>query len=137
MDASRLRSIPVLEGLSARQLEQLARTMDELDLAEGTSLTAQGRLGHELLILAAGTAEVTIDGEHVADLGPGDVVGELALLRGPERTATVVATSAVRVIAMTGSAFRTMVDEHPVVAERIRTIAAGRLPRSPRPSAGQ
>ena len=138
MDGNRLRSIPLFEGLSARQLEQLGRTMDELDLREGTSLTAQGRLGHELIIIETGTAEVTIDGAHVADMGPGDVVGEIALLGGPERTASVVATSAVRVIAMTGSAFRSMIEEHPGVGERVRAIAARRLGKEEPPgSAGQ
>ncbi|HET9051616.1 MAG TPA: cyclic nucleotide-binding domain-containing protein [Candidatus Dormibacteraeota bacterium] len=129
MDGKHLTAIPLLEGLSTRQLAQLARTMDEVQVREGSSLTAQGRLGHEFLLIEAGTAAVTIDGEHVRDLGPGDILGEIALLRGPERTASVVATSPVSLIAMTGQAFRAMIEDFPVIGERIREIAAERLRR--------
>lgn len=130
MDAARLESIPLFAGLSHREREQVARWADEVDVKEGRHLVDQGEFAYEFFVIERGTAEVTRDGRHLTDLGPGDFFGEIALLEEERRTASVVATSDMTVIVMTGRDFREMDREMPEVAEKIRSALRERLGRS-------
>jgi CRP-like cAMP-binding protein len=103
-------------------MERLARWADEVDVKEGRDLIDQGSFPHEFMVIESGTAEVLVDGEHVADLGEGDFFGEMALLVEQRRTATVTATSDLRVIVMHERDFRAMEDEMPGVAARIKGV---------------
>src|SRR5207247_221547 len=87
----RLRDIPMFHGCSSRDLEVVARLMDRVDLPEGKVLVKEGRPGIECFVIDEGTVRVTRGGEEVALLGPGDVLGELAILSGGRRDATGVA----------------------------------------------
>jgi CRP/FNR family transcriptional regulator, cyclic AMP receptor protein len=119
-----LERVPLFAGLSKKELGHLARHLDEVDLKEGATLTREGELGREAMILLTGTAAVRRRGRKVAELGPGDVIGELSLLAEIPRTATVVATSDITVALMTSSDFGAVVDENPKVAVRmLRTVA--------------
>lgn len=119
-----LQQVPLFAGLSKKELGELARHLDEVDLSEGTTLVKEGDLGREAMILVAGTAVVRRRGRKVAELGPGSVIGELSLLAEIPRTATVVAASDVTVGLMTASDFGAVVDENPKVAVRmLRTVA--------------
>ncbi|MFO7548492.1 MAG: cyclic nucleotide-binding domain-containing protein [Acidimicrobiia bacterium] len=119
-----LQRVPLFAGLSKKDLGQLARHLDEVDLKEGTVLTREGELGREAMILLSGTAVVRRKGRKLAELGPGDVIGELSLLAEIPRTASVVATSELTVALMTASDFGAVVDENPQVAVRmLRTVA--------------
>jgi CRP-like cAMP-binding protein len=122
MDAGRLKRVPLFADLSKRQLERLARWADEVDVREGRDLMDQGSFPHEFMVIESGTAEVLVDGEHVADLREGDFFGEMALLVEQRRTATVTATSDLRVIVMHERDFRAMEDEMPEVAGRIKAV---------------
>jgi CRP/FNR family cyclic AMP-dependent transcriptional regulator len=122
MDAQRLKRIPLFADLSRRDLERLARWTDDIDVKQGRDLMDQGSFPHEFMVIESGTAEVLVDGEHVADLGEGDFFGEMALLVEQRRTATVTATSDLRVIVMHERDFRAMEDEMPAVAGRIKSI---------------
>jgi CRP-like cAMP-binding protein len=128
MDARELKSIPLFASLSDTDLTQLAHWVNVIELPEKTSLVEEGGLAYEFLVMMTGTAEVTVDGDQVRTLGPGDVVGEIGLL-SPDlrRTATVKTTSPVGAIVMTGPRFRAMMRELPVVAERVRETIRGRL----------
>ena len=120
MDPKRLRSVSLFEGLSRREIERLSRLMDEVDLPAGKELVSEGRFPYEFFIVERGTAEVIRSGEHVADLVPNDFFGEIALLATERRTASVVTTSPMVAIVMTGRDFKAMDEELPSVAERIR-----------------
>ena len=122
MEAARLKRIPLFADLSKRQLERLARWTDDVDVKQGRDLMDQGSFPHEFMVIESGTAEVRVDGEHVADLGEGDFFGEMALLVEQRRTATVTATSDLRVIVMHERDFRAMEDEMPEVAGRIKSV---------------
>lgn len=123
MDKSRLKSVPFFSSMSKRELAAMAQQTDDLDVPAGKVLAQEGEIGHEFFVIDQGTAEVTRGGEHVADLGPGDFFGEMALLEEDRRTATVTASSPVRVIVMTRQSFRavdrTMPGVHAAVAEAI------------------
>ena len=120
MDPDRLRQLPLFEDLTKKQLDRVATWADEVDLPEGKPLIEEGRFAHEFFLIEEGTAEVTHDGMHLADLGPGDFFGEIALMEHMRRTASVVTTSPVRVVVMFSREFEAMEHELPEVAERIR-----------------
>ncbi len=119
--------IPLFAGCSTRDLDRLARATDEVTLSAGTTLTRQGDIGREAFVLLSGTAEVQRDGATVAELGPGAVIGELALLDGGPRTATVVATTDVEVIVLSRPAFNAVLDEIPTLAHQLLVTLAHRL----------
>ena len=99
----------------------IAQQADELDVREGKVLTKQGDIGHEFFVIEEGTADVEQDGKRIAQMGPGDFFGELALLAEDRRTATVTATSPMTVIVLTRADFRAL--------DRIPERARGRLGR--------
>ena len=126
MDARRLKQIPLFEDLPRRNLERIATWTDEVDVPAGRHLIDQGAFPHEFMVIESGTAEVLVDGNRVADLGPGDFFGEMALIEAHRRSATVTATADLRVIVMHDRDFRAMEDEMPEVAARIRSVMDAR-----------
>ena len=122
-----LKSVPLFAGCSKNELRQLAKTADEIDLRQGTVLTREGRPGREFFVLIDGTAEVTRKGKKIADLGPGDWLGEIALITDSPRTATVTATSAVDVLVITDRRFRTVVETMPSIALKVLACLGERL----------
>ena len=135
MDAERLKQIPLFADLPHRDLERLATWTDEVDVKAGKHLVEQGAFPHEFMLIESGTAEVVHDGNRIADLGPGDFFGEMALLEEHRRTATVTASSDLRIVVMHDRDFRAMEDEMPAVAQRIRAVMDERRGRDQRRSA--
>ena len=119
MEESELRSVPLFESLSADERRTFAQHADEIDVPEDTELVRQGEFAYEFFVIVEGSAEVLRDGERIAELGPGDFLGEMGIVAKAVRNATVVTTSPARVIAMTGQAFRSMARTSPAVADRI------------------
>jgi CRP-like cAMP-binding protein len=93
VDAARLKKIPVFADLADDALETIAKLASEVSVPSGKELVREGDFSYDLLAIEEGTASVDAQGEHLADLGPGDVVGEIGVLEGAQRNATVVATS--------------------------------------------
>jgi CRP/FNR family cyclic AMP-dependent transcriptional regulator len=116
---AQLKQVPFFGMLSKNELSAIARETDEIDLPPGKVLTHQGDLGHEFFVIIDGTAEVVRDGAPLAELGPGDFFGEMALLDEDRRTATVRATSPMRAIVMTRASFRQIDRSMPRVHEAI------------------
>src|SRR5262245_64349647 len=100
MEVRRLRSVRLFSGLSTSELERLAEWTDEVSVPAGHELAREGRFAHEFFVIEDGTAEVLQDQQHIAELGRGDFFGEIALLETERRTATVVATTPMRLIVM-------------------------------------
>jgi CRP/FNR family cyclic AMP-dependent transcriptional regulator len=123
MEKTQLKSVPFFGKLKKKELEHVAQQCDEIDVSAGKALAKQGDLGDEFFVIEEGTAEVTRDGEKVAELGPGDFFGEMALLEADRRNATVTATSPMTVIVMTRASFRaidrSMPQLHATVQEAI------------------
>ncbi len=122
-----LKKVPLFAGCSKSELRALARIADELDLREGTVITREGRPGREFFVLVDGTARVSKTGRKIADLGPGDWFGEIALLTDAPRTATVTATSPVDVLVMTDRRFRTVVETMPSIGLKVLSCVGERL----------
>jgi CRP-like cAMP-binding protein len=119
MDESELRSVPMFESMTSEERRAIAPHADEIDAPEGTELVRQGEFAYEFFVIREGTAEVMRDGQHVADLGSGDFLGEMGIVGNVVRNATVVTTSPSRVIVMTEQALRSMTRTNPAVADRI------------------
>lgn len=127
MDPKVLEGIGAFSGLSKQELDKLAGWTFELEVPQGEELVKEGRLAHEFFVIEDGAVEIRRDGERIAELGAGDFFGEIALLEGGERTATVVATTPVRLIVMSAHEFRRMEQELPAVADRVRAAVRARL----------
>jgi CRP-like cAMP-binding protein len=127
MDPRDVQSIPLFAGLSKDDQQVVAQYADEVDVEAGKVLAEEGRLAYEFFAIKDGTAEVKLGGQHTAALGPGDFFGEIGLLAGDRRVATVVATSPMHLIVLTGSQLRAIDSRMPGVAERIRGAMAQRL----------
>jgi CRP/FNR family transcriptional regulator, cyclic AMP receptor protein len=127
MDPRDVQSIPLFAGLSKDDQKVVAQYADEVDVNAGTVLAQEGRLAYEFFAIKAGTAEVKVGGEHTAALGPGDFFGEIGLLGGDRRVASVVATTPMSLVVLTGSQLRAIDSRMPGVAERIRSAMAQRI----------
>ena len=119
MEESELRSIPLFESLTSEERRAIAPHADEVEVQEGTELVRQGEFAYEFFVIEEGTAEVLRDGERIAELGPGDFLGEMGIVGKVVRNATVVTTSPARVVVMTEQALRSMARTNPAVADRI------------------
>jgi CRP/FNR family cyclic AMP-dependent transcriptional regulator len=100
MDTTQLKRIPLFAGASDEELGNVAAFANAKEVAEGTEVVSEGGFSRELLAIEDGTAEVTREGGHIADLGPGDVFGEAGMLDDDMRSATVTATSRLKLISL-------------------------------------
>jgi CRP-like cAMP-binding protein len=126
MDHARLKSLPFFSSMSEQDLAALAEQTEEISVAAGTVVAREGDLGDRFFVIESGAAEVTRDGTPVAKLGAGDFFGEVALIREERRTATVTATSAMVLIVMTGSSFRSLDRSRPEIREAVSKALADR-----------
>lgn len=120
MDVKHLEGLELFAGLSKHEREEVARQADEIDVDAGKRLVSEGKWGYEFFVIEDGKAEVVRGEQHIADLGPGDFFGEMALLGDTERNASVVASSPLTAMVMTDRAFRHLARNMPEVAEHIR-----------------
>ena len=126
-DLALLRRTSLFEPLPIAAVERLARNSVPLVVDAGTTIIREGDAGDRVYVIASGEADVSANGSHVARLGPGAYVGEIALLRDVPRTATVVAVTHVRLLSLERDVFlRTMTGHEPARAAA-HTAAEGRL----------
>jgi CRP/FNR family cyclic AMP-dependent transcriptional regulator len=122
-----LKRVPLFSGCSKKELAEIAMVADEIDLREGTTLIREGRRGDEFFVIVDGTVMVTRRGRTVNELGAGSWVGEIALISDLPRTATVVATSPLRVLVVTPRAFQRLMRGSPSIAIKLLQSVAERL----------
>jgi len=125
--AARLGEIPLFAACSKRDLTAIARAVREIDHEAGSVIAVEGEPGAGLFVIDTGRANVSIGGKRVNTLGPGDFFGEMALLDGGPRTATVTAATDLQLFALTGWVFRGLVAEYPQMALRVMETMAARL----------
>ena len=122
-----LRKVPLFSGCSARELQTIGKAVKPIEHPAGTVIAREGEPGIGLFVIQDGTAEVTIGGRTKATLGPSDFFGEIALLDGGPRTATVMAKTDVKLLGLTEWVFRGLMQEHPSIAIKTLEAMAGRL----------
>jgi CRP/FNR family transcriptional regulator, cyclic AMP receptor protein len=123
MDPNRLKAIPIFSDISDEEAKRLAAFASETSVAEGQILMKQGDYSTELIGIQEGTADVIRDGEKIASLAEGDLIGEMGLLEREPRNADVIATSPMRVMKLTHWEIRRMSE---ATLERIEQIVQKR-----------
>jgi CRP/FNR family transcriptional regulator, cyclic AMP receptor protein len=123
-----LRRVPLFAELDADELQTIAGAMHEHTFAAGETVTVEGTPGDAFFVVESGDVEILREGERRATLGPGDYFGEIALLMGTERTATVRATSDLRCYSLTPLDFRNVVEGNPAIAWDVMQTMTSRLP---------
>jgi CRP/FNR family cyclic AMP-dependent transcriptional regulator len=124
-----LRRIPLFTDFGRRDLERLSQLADEVEVPAERRLMAEGDRGAEMFVIASGRVRVEREGRRINSLGPGDFFGEIALLDGGPRTATVTADERTRLLVLTRREFHTMMEEFPEVAAEVLNALAHRIRR--------
>ena len=122
-----LKRAPLFDGLSKKELADLARVSEDLEVPAGEVLCREGDTGQEFFVIVDGEIDITSKGKPVAARGGGDFVGEIALLEDTKRTATVTAKTPLRVFVLTRQDFRRLVDANPAVERKVMQALARRV----------
>ena len=124
--AELIRSLPLFADCTSAEVAEVAAIADEIDLSAGRKLTTQDADGQEFVVIVDGEAEVIKGEEAVNRLGAGDFFGEISLLTGAPRTATVVASTSVHALVIEGHAFRRLLEDAPDIREKVERALADR-----------
>jgi CRP/FNR family cyclic AMP-dependent transcriptional regulator len=124
--------VPLFARLKGSELEHVARLADEVEVAAGTRLTTEGRSADEFFVIVDGSVEISRGGSSVRTMGPGDFLGEIALVDNGPRTASATTTAPTRLLVLGHREFHTLLDDYPAVrlcvfqslAERVRNLDA-------------
>ena len=120
--------VPLFAACSKTELRKIAALADEIDLPAGTRLTKEGASGKEFVVIVQGRADVLRRGKKLRSLGNGDFLGEIALVTGAPRTATVTTTEPTRALVIAAPAFRTLLRNTPSMQLKVLDALASRLP---------
>ena len=124
-----LENVWLFSACTSKELGRIASLVDEAEVPGGATLMKEGAVGREFFAVAEGKATAKLRGKKIASYGPGDFFGEMALVEGDRRNASVVATTPMRLGVMLGRDFKEMEDELPHVAEEITKAVEARRPR--------
>jgi CRP/FNR family cyclic AMP-dependent transcriptional regulator len=122
-----LRSVPLFQGLSERELVEILRAGRELEFAPGESIVEHGLKAMDFYVILDGEAKLEVPGGRTATLGPGDYFGEISLLDGGPRTATITAETRVWTLRLDRSRFIPLLDRHGSIGRKILAEMAARL----------
>lgn len=125
--AAQLKDVAFFEGFTDDELARVAQLAEEVEAQAGAELTDQGRPGQECFVILDGQASVAVSGEHVATVGAGSMVGEMALIDHRPRSATVTAETDMRLLAFDNNAFKALLDEMPKASQRVMSLLNARL----------
>jgi CRP-like cAMP-binding protein len=114
-----LRGVPLFSGCSKQELAEITTLADEMSFSAGVALMKEGEVGREFVVIVEGTVKVTRKGRKVAELSDGDFVGEIALVAEVPRTATVVASTPLRVLVISDRSFQRLLREQPGLSEKV------------------
>ena len=124
MYRERISNVPLFSGLSDRELRSLAQRAEQVSVPKGTALVTVGATGVEFFVLLSGGAKVTRQGRTLRKLGPGDSFGELALIAGTPRRATVTTTDPSDVMVLVRRDFIALLDDFPRMTRKMLTSLA-------------
>jgi CRP/FNR family cyclic AMP-dependent transcriptional regulator len=126
LDAARLKRIPVFADLDDDALNHIAALAAEVSVPEGKELVREGDYSYDILAIEEGTAKVERGGQVIAEIGPGDVVGEMGVLERDQRNATVTATSSMLLMTLTSWDIRKLRKSAPEAVEHMRALVEQR-----------
>jgi len=126
LDSARLKRIPVFADLEDSALDHIAALAAEVSVPSGKELVREGDYSYDVLAIEEGTARVDRGGRHIADLGPGDVIGEMGVLDRDQRNATVVATSPMLLMTLTSWDIRKLAKTAPAIVDHLRALVEAR-----------
>ena len=124
-----LRSVSLFSNLRQRELEQVAQLADEVDVPAGHVLMREGEPANQMFVIASGGARVERGGRELARLGPGSVLGEMALIAEGPRTATATATEPTHLFVLAHREFHSLLESVPAVRDCVLDEVARRLRR--------
>jgi CRP/FNR family cyclic AMP-dependent transcriptional regulator len=125
--AVELRNVSFFAGFEPAELERVAELADEVEALPGAVIIDQGRVGQECFVVLEGQATVHVGDDLVATIGPGTMIGEMALVDHRPRSASVIAESPMRLVAFDTDDFKRLLTEMPKVHERVITMLGARL----------
>jgi CRP-like cAMP-binding protein len=131
-----LSDVPLFAGLSRRHLRHVAGLTEEESFTQGVKLAEEGQPGETFYVVLEGEAKVIRGGRRIARLLPGDFFGEIALIDGGPRTATVVAETPIATLTITRKRFRKMLEEDPSIVVKMLEELAKRLRNNQRSLTG-
>ncbi len=123
----KLKEISIFSECSNKELKSISKLLTQVSVKSGRILTTQGDPGREFMIIVEGQATVRRDGKVLATLGPGDFFGELAVIAGVPRNATITADTDMIIEALNRREFSSLLDESPKIAKKILVGAVTRL----------
>lgn len=123
----RIAAVPLFADADRKHLQHIAQLCTELTLPDGAVLCREGESGQEFFVLLDGTVSVSVGGQELTTLRTGDFFGELALLDGKARNATVTATSGVDLLVLNRKEFEALLRDDPSVAVRMLPAIGARL----------
>lgn len=126
---ARIAAVPLFAKLHKRELRRVAELSTTIIVEAGRVLCREGSLGEDFFVIEDGRLSVAARGRQLAGMGPGDFFGELALLGHTERTATVVAETAARLLVIGRTEFEALLREEPIVAVRMLPAIGERMAR--------
>ena len=130
MDPTRLKDLPLFAELDDAERAEVASCARELTVEAGTTLTTEGENAYELFVIESGEADVSKGGEVIRSLGPGDAFGEIGLLATGTRTASIVATTPMKLVAIFSREFKQIEARMPQIAESLRASMRERVART-------
>jgi CRP-like cAMP-binding protein len=132
LDAKQIEQISLFSGLGKRERARVAQHADEVDVPKGKRLAREGDLAYEFFVIREGTADVNVGGEVKNELGPDDFFGEIGVLDEERvRTATVTATSPMKLVVMSGHDLRALGRDMPEVIDKLRSACYDRVSGGP------
>jgi CRP/FNR family transcriptional regulator, cyclic AMP receptor protein len=125
--AKLLSGVPLFSELSTKELNAIASAAKEVSHRAGSALAREGESGIGFFLITDGTAKVTVGGRARTTLRPGDFFGEISLLDGGPRTATVTAETDITTLGLTQWVFKRLIEQHPSIASKMLKVMAQRL----------
>ena len=122
-----LKRVPLLAKLGRKEIEEVGRLSDEVDVPSGHVLMREGATGQEFFVIVKGTVDVERGGRHLRTLGPGDFVGEIALIDDAPRTATATAASDAQLLVLAHREFHSLMDQFPAIRTCVLEALASRI----------
>ena len=126
-DDEHLARVPIFAGLGEKERQAVRSLLTRIDIQPGFVLAREGAYGNEFFIVMSGTATVERDGEVIAEVGPGDFQGEMSLLDGGPRLATITAATPMTILVANHAEFNSLLETTPLVARQMLPAIVARL----------